>query len=58
MGQANSNLQPELQLEPGTYRIVSGLTGTAIVVSEHDHSKVVAWEKHGGKNQQVSRWRY
>ncbi|KAF8607890.1 hypothetical protein BDV93DRAFT_603647 [Ceratobasidium sp. AG-I] len=52
MGQANSNLQPELQLQPGTYRIVSGLTGTAIQVSEHDHSKVVAWEKHDGKNQQ------
>lgn len=52
MGQANSGLQPELELQPGRYRIVSGLTGTAIQVSEHDHSKVVAWEKHEGKHQQ------
>jgi len=51
MGQAGSNLQPELHLQPGQYRIVSGLTGTAIQVSDHDHSKVVSWEKHERNNQ-------
>jgi hypothetical protein len=55
MGQAGSGLQPELDMQPGAYRIVSALTGTVIQVSDHDHSKVVAWEKHDRKNQQVSK---
>ncbi|KAG8742109.1 hypothetical protein FRC12_015432 [Ceratobasidium sp. 428] len=49
MGQDSSSLsgrQPELALQPGTYRIVSQVAGTAIQVSEHDHNKVVAWERH------------
>jgi hypothetical protein len=54
MGQGMTHaMQPEEELRPGTYRIVSGLTGTAIQVSDHDHTKVVAWERHDGESQQV-----
>ncbi|EUC66590.1 ricin-type beta-trefoil lectin domain protein [Rhizoctonia solani AG-3 Rhs1AP] len=31
-------------VEPGTYHIVSGLTGTVLQVSEHDRTKVVSWQ--------------
>jgi len=51
MGQDTSVHQPELALRPGSYRIVSKLTGTVIQVSEHDHNKIVAWEKHDRSNQ-------
>jgi hypothetical protein len=54
MGQAGSGFQPELDMQSGTYRIVSTLTGTAIQVSDHDHNKIVSWERHDRKNQQVS----
>ncbi|CAE7154561.1 unnamed protein product [Rhizoctonia solani] len=39
-------------LEPGTYRISNAREKTAIQVSEHDPTQVVAWEQHDGKNQQ------
>ncbi|QRV87427.1 ricin-type beta-trefoil lectin domain protein [Ceratobasidium sp. AG-Ba] len=52
MGQDLSGHQPELDLQPGTYRIISKLTGTNIQVSDHDHNKIVAWEKHDRRNQQ------
>ncbi|KAF8607887.1 hypothetical protein BDV93DRAFT_519873 [Ceratobasidium sp. AG-I] len=52
MDRAYPNFRPELQLRPGRYRIISELAGTAIQVSEHDHNKVVTWEKHEGENQQ------
>ncbi|CAE6505442.1 unnamed protein product [Rhizoctonia solani] len=31
-------------VEPGTYRIVSGLTRTALQISEYDDKKIVSWE--------------
>ncbi|CAE7154541.1 unnamed protein product [Rhizoctonia solani] len=39
-------------LEPGTYRILNAREGTAIQISEHDPTEVVAWKQHDGKNQQ------
>ncbi|CUA78355.1 DNA double-strand break repair Rad50 ATPase [Pyrococcus abyssi GE5] [Rhizoctonia solani] len=54
MGQEISHSQypPDGDLEPGTYRIFNALAGTAIQVSDHDPTKVVAWEQHDGENQQ------
>ncbi|KAH7343627.1 ricin B lectin domain-containing protein [Rhizoctonia solani] len=54
MGQEISHSQypPDQDLEPGTYRIFNALAGTAIQISDHDPTKVVAWEQHSGENQQ------
>ncbi|KAF8607889.1 hypothetical protein BDV93DRAFT_282557 [Ceratobasidium sp. AG-I] len=52
MDQANSSFRPELQLQPGRYRIISELTGTVMQVSEHDYNKVVTWESYEEENQQ------
>ncbi|CAE6538035.1 unnamed protein product [Rhizoctonia solani] len=54
MGQEISHSQypPDQALEPGTYRIFNALAGTAIQISDHDPTKVVAWEQHSGENQQ------
>ncbi|KEP53777.1 ricin-type beta-trefoil lectin domain protein [Rhizoctonia solani 123E] len=54
MGQEISHSQypPDQDLKPGTYRILNALAGTAIQTSDDDPTKVVAWEQHGGENQQ------
>lgn len=44
------------EIEPGTYRIISGIAGTAIQVLDQNPFDVVAWELHGGDNQQVRSW--
>ncbi|CAE6513792.1 unnamed protein product [Rhizoctonia solani] len=49
---SHSQFPPDQDLKPGTYRILNTLTGTAIQVSDHDPTKVVAWEQHDGENQQ------
>ncbi|CEL63195.1 hypothetical protein RSOLAG1IB_05237 [Rhizoctonia solani AG-1 IB] len=48
----NSPYPPEEGLKPGTYRIFNPAAGTAIQMSYHDPTGVIAWEKHDGKNQQ------
>ncbi|CAE6413419.1 unnamed protein product [Rhizoctonia solani] len=55
MGQEISHSQypPDGVLKPGTYRIFNALAGTSIQVSDHDPTKVVAWEQHDGENQQL-----
>ncbi|CAE6524893.1 unnamed protein product [Rhizoctonia solani] len=39
-------------LKLGTYRIFNVNTRSAIQVSDHDPTKIVAWEQHDGENQQ------
>ncbi|CAE6429270.1 hypothetical protein ACGC1H_000931 [Rhizoctonia solani] len=39
-------------LKPGIYRIFNVHTGSAIQVSDHDPTKIVAWEQHSRENQQ------
>ena len=55
MGQeiSHERYPPDQDLTPGTYRIFNALTGTAVQVSDHDPTKVIAWEQHDGENQQV-----
>ncbi|CAE6461748.1 unnamed protein product [Rhizoctonia solani] len=43
-GQGVEHLPIDETVEPGTYHIVSGLTGTVLQVSEHDRTKVVSWQ--------------
>ncbi|KAL5636749.1 hypothetical protein ACGC1H_000652 [Rhizoctonia solani] len=53
MGQIYQSKYPsDSGLEPGTYRIVNARERTAIQISEHDPTKVIAWEQHNGDNQQ------
>lgn len=54
MGQNSSHFPVDQALQPGTYRIISGVAGTAIEVSNYDYNKIVAWQIHEGENQQVS----
>ncbi|CAE6420180.1 unnamed protein product [Rhizoctonia solani] len=51
-GQGVEHLPVDETLSPGVYRIVSGLTGTALQVSEHDHTKVVSWQSLEKKESQ------
>ena len=53
-GKGVEHLSIDEMVEPGTYNIVSGLTGTVLQVSEHDRTKVVSWqlEKHVEKLEQ------
>ncbi|KAL5636743.1 hypothetical protein ACGC1H_000648 [Rhizoctonia solani] len=43
-GQGVEHLPIDEAVKPGTYHIVSGLTGTVLQVSEHDRTKVVSWQ--------------
>ncbi|CAE6467566.1 unnamed protein product [Rhizoctonia solani] len=43
-GKGIGHLSVDGTVEPGTYRIVSKLTGTVLQVSEHDCAKIVSWE--------------
>lgn len=52
MGQNSSHFPVDQALQPGTYRIISGVAGTAIEVSNYDYNKIVAWQIHEGENQQ------
>lgn len=38
-------------IQPGTYRIISGIAGTAMQVLDQDPSEVVTWQLHEGDNQ-------
>ncbi|EUC67711.1 ricin-type beta-trefoil lectin domain protein, putative, partial [Rhizoctonia solani AG-3 Rhs1AP] len=46
--------QSDKDLEPGAYQILNAHKGTAIQVSEHDPTQVVAWKRHDEENQQRS----
>ncbi|KDN51175.1 hypothetical protein RSAG8_00804, partial [Rhizoctonia solani AG-8 WAC10335] len=43
-GHGVENSSVAKNVEPGTYRIVSGLTRTVLQVSEHDDKKIVSWK--------------
>ncbi|EUC66591.1 ricin-type beta-trefoil lectin domain protein, putative [Rhizoctonia solani AG-3 Rhs1AP] len=44
MGYGAERSPIDATVEPGMYRIVNKLTGTALQVSEHDHNKIVSWQ--------------
>lgn len=52
MGQESSKYPPAQGLQLGTYRIVSGIAGTAIEISRYNHNEVVAWSIHEEEHQQ------
>src|SRR5205809_1119348 len=41
-------------IEPGTYKIINGKSGTALTVLDGDGRDLVCWQVHGRINQQVS----
>ncbi|CAE6413409.1 unnamed protein product [Rhizoctonia solani] len=51
-----SQYTSDSNLEPGTYRVFNVRTATAIQISDHDPTRIVTWERHDGKNQQVHIW--
>ncbi|KAH7343631.1 ricin B lectin domain-containing protein [Rhizoctonia solani] len=44
MGQGVGHLPVDETVEPGTYHIANGLTGTVLQVSGHDLTKIVSWK--------------
>ncbi|KAJ1308812.1 hypothetical protein OPQ81_004500 [Rhizoctonia solani] len=50
------HLPVDSTVEPGTYHIANGLTGTVLQVSEHDHAKVVSWQLVTGEEKLEQQW--